>query len=187
MSQTTTTARAPYQVGDHVAALCFDARYGTCLNLAARVLRVDRDTRRPGYPGLITYQAGPGETRQVRVNQGGMDVNGYVSPSTSVLSIEEATRPAGIKATALAASLRREGVPGALATTTGGDNLAVVLTWPSGNDRIVVGIDVFEGRTTYDIAAYPDREHEVPDHEQAAHHHTEAVAEVARLFAAGAR
>ena len=187
MSQTTTTARAPYQVGDHVAALCFDARYGTCLVRNARVLAVDRDTQRPGYPWLVTYQAGPDTQRTVRVNGSGMDVNGYVNPSTSVLSIEESTRPAGIKATALATSLRREGVPGALATTTGGDNLAVVLTWPSGNDRIVVGIDVFEGRATYDIAAYPDREHEVPDHETTVHHHAEAVAEVARLFAAGAR
>ena len=185
MNQTTHTARAPYQVGDHVAALCYDARYGTCLVRNARVLAVERDTQRPGYPWLVTYQTGP-EQRTVRVNVSGLDTNGYVNPSTSVLSIEESTRPAGIKATALAASLRREGVAGPLATSTGGDNLAVVITWPSGNDRIVVGVDVFEGRATYDIAAYPDREHEEPDQALTVHHHRQALVEVARLVAGGA-
>ena len=94
MNQTTHTARAPYQVGDHVAALSHDARYGTCLVRNARVAAVERDTQRPGCPWLVTYQAGPDQQRTVRVNVSGMDTNGYVSPSTSVLSIEQATRPA---------------------------------------------------------------------------------------------
>ncbi len=63
MNQTTHTARAPYQVGDHVAALSHDARYGTCLVRNARVAAVERDTQRPGCPWLVTYQAGPDQQR----------------------------------------------------------------------------------------------------------------------------
>ncbi|MBX9244642.1 hypothetical protein ICW40_07440 [Actinotalea ferrariae] len=177
------TARAPYQVGDHVSALYLDPARGTCLARAARVVAVRRTDERAEYPWTITYRISDDVVRDVRVNAAGVDANRYVEPSTSVLTLEEAHTPAGQVATALAESLRRARVAGALATTTGGSNVAVVITWPSGNDRIVIGVDVEDGSPVFYVAAYEDREHEAPGHEHTARSIPAVVTEVVRLLA----
>lgn len=177
------TVGAPYQVGDHVSALYADSQHGTCLARAARVVAIRRTDERADYPWTITYRIGDGLTRDVRVNAGGVDANRYVEPSTSVLTLDEAHTEAGQAATALAASLRRAKVPGPLATTTGGGNVAVVITWPSGNDRIVIGVEVWNTSPVFYIGAYEDREHDAPGYEHTAHSIPATVTEVVRLLA----
>lgn len=179
----TRTARAPYQVGDHISALYGDPQHGTCLARAARVVAVRRTDERADYPWTITYRISEDLTRDVRVNAAGVDGGRYVEPSTSVLTLEEAHTPAGQVATALAQTLRHAGVPGPLASTTGGNNVAVVLTWPSGNDRIVIGVEVWDSAPVFYVAAYEDREHDAPGHEHTAHSIPAAVTEVVRLLA----
>lgn len=179
---TTRTGRAPYQVGDHVSAAYLDAKYGTVLIRNAPVLEVQHTDEQAAYPWTITYRIDNEPTR-VRVNAAGTDINRNVEPSTSVLTIDEAHTPAGRTAITLADALRRVGVPGPLATTTGGNNMAVVLTWPSGNDRVVIGVEVWDGEPVFDVAAYEDREHTTPAHEHTAHTVPDVVTEVARLLA----
>lgn len=179
----TATTRAPYQVGDHVSALYGDPQHGTCLARAAHVVAVRRTDERADYPWTITYQISDEVTREVRVNAAGVDANRYVEPSTSVLTLDQTHTEAGQVATALAVSLRRAGVVGPLATTTGGDNIAVVVTWPSGNDRVVIGVEVWDAAPVFYIGAYEDREHETPAHEHTTHDIPAAVTQVVRLLA----
>lgn len=104
--------------------------------------------------------------------------------ATSVLTFEQEDTPAGQHATALAECLHRAQVPGPLATATGGNNLAVVVPWPSGNDRIVIGVEVWDDTPTFHVAAYQDREHDEPVHAVTAHDVPTVVADVVRLLTA---
>lgn len=179
----TRTAHAPYQVGDHVCALYADPRHGTCLARAAQVIAVRRTDERADYPWTITYQINDDVTRDVRVNAAGVDANRYIEPSTSVLTLDEAHTEAGQVATALAESLRRAGVVGPLATTIGGNNTAVVVAWPSGNDRIVIGVEVWDATPAFHVGAYEHREHDATAHQHTAHSIPAVVTEVVRLLA----
>lgn len=184
MTKTTHTIRAPYQVEDHVQVLYGHPRHGTCLARAVRVVTVARTDERAAHPWTITYRLGPGDgTYSVRVDADGFCANRYVQPSTSVLTLEESWTEHGQIATALATALRRAGVPGPLATTTGGNNFAVVITWPSGNDQVVIGVDIWDGSPHLHVAAYEDREHDAPAHEHTVNTIPAAVTEVVRLLA----
>lgn len=83
----------------------------------------------------------------------------------------------------LAETLHHAGILDAEATTTGGNNVAVVLTWPSGNDRIVIAVEVWDGAQWFHIGAYEDRGHDMPAHEHTARSIPAVVTEVLRLVA----
>lgn len=78
------------------------------------------------------------------------------------------TRPTSAHlAQALAADLQAAGAPGGpRASTTGGTNHAVVLTWPGGQDRIVVGVESWPTGPVYYATRYAAH-----DPSQASAHH----------------
>lgn len=102
--------------------------------------------------------------------------------STSALTFAQRDTLPGQYAQALAHCLRSRQVPRPLATALGGDDLGVVITWPSGNDRVVIGVDVSDGTPTFHVAAYEDGEHQPPGHEHTAHDIPTVVADVRRLL-----
>lgn len=64
---------------------------------------------------------------------------------------------AGRIAVVVASDLRNAKVPGnPTATTTGGNNVAVVLTYPSGRDWIVAAVEVWGSGPVFYIGQYPD-------------------------------
>lgn len=86
-------------------------------------------------------------------------------------------------ARALAADLQAAGAPGGpRASTTGGTNHAVVLTWPGGQDRIVVGVESWLTGPVYYATRYAahDPTHAVAHHETTTH--AEALAVVLDLL-----
>lgn len=109
----------------------------------------------------------------------------YAEPATSVLTRAQGDTEAGQVATRLAKALRRAGAPGPLATTTGGNNIAVVVVWLSGRDRIVAAVEVWDHTPTIYVGAYEDRDVDAPAWEHTAHTVPAAVAEITRLIRCG--
>lgn len=102
--------------------------------------------------------------------------------TASALTFAQRDTLPGQYAQALAHCLRSRQVPRPLAAALGGDDVGVVIAWPSGNDRVVIGVDVSDGRPTFRVAAYEDGEHQPPGHEHTAHDIPTVVADVRRLL-----
>lgn len=102
--------------------------------------------------------------------------------TASALTFTQRDTLPGRYAQALAECLRSPETPRPLATALGGDDLGVVIAWPSGNDRVVIGVDVHDGKPTFRVAAYEDGEHQAPGHEHTAHDIPTVVADVRRLL-----
>lgn len=68
-----------------------------------------------------------------------------------------AASEAGRLAIVLAYELRAARIPGhATATTTGGGCVAVALTYPSGNDWMLMAVEVWDGEPTFYLSLYED-------------------------------
>lgn len=178
---------APYRPGDHVQAL--SNRDGATVLLTAAVVTDVRPSADRDRPWTITYRDPykPDGTKSVNVDEQGRDLHHYVERARHTLPWTLSLTPAAQVAIAVQRAVRHRGVVGALAATTGGDNIAVILVWPNGRDRVIAAVDVYDGTPHIVVGAYNPDHH--PDDPPAWEHTTsdpsDAAREIARLYRAG--